>query len=171
MKNFFIKNEKLLNVGVIIGFISFFLTFLTTFSLQMDKMSIIKISFLPLIFGFYYFFTFIISSVISLNKINSITHKNREKQPNKLKQILFIAVVSFALYYILDSIVFFFDDSLSKDYANGILSITENPTEKDITEIENLSKLPFCIQNSFLNIISFFFSILFSYIFVKKFKD
>ena len=55
MKNFLIKNEKLINVGVIIGLISFFLTFLTTFSLQMDKMSIIKISFLPLIFGFYYF--------------------------------------------------------------------------------------------------------------------
>jgi hypothetical protein len=171
MKKFYSKNEQIINTALMIGMISFILTFLTTFFMQSGKMTILKVSFLPLIFGFFYFFTFVIISIYNLNIINLKIYQAKEKQSNKFKQLLMIIIISFGIYYILDSIVFFIDDSLSKDYANGILAITENPTQKDIKEIDDLSKLPFSTQNFVFNFVSAFFSLLFSFIFVKKFKD
>ena len=168
MKKIYSQNEIIIKNGFLIGFFSFFMTFMTTFNMQLSEMNLVKLAFLPFIFGFFYFIIFSSFSIIILNKYNNKIFQVNGFKERKIKQILIIFVVSFFTYYLLDSIVFLFDNNLSKEFADGLLKITENPTFNEIEEIKALSKLPFSFQNFILNIISAFFSILFTYIFVKK---
>jgi hypothetical protein len=168
MKKIYTQNETLFLNGFLIGLICFFITFIITFLLQLNEMSLLKIAFLPFVFGFFYFFIFVIYTVIFLNKYNKKIFLKGEVNEKRFKQILIVFVVSFLSYYILDCIVFLFDSSLSQEFADGLLKITENPTAQEMEEINALSKMPFSVQNFILNIISAFFSILFAYIFVKK---
>ena len=168
MKKIYSQNETIIQNGFLIGFFSFFMTFITPFIMQLSEMSLVKIAFLPFVFGFYYFFIFVIYSVIRLNKYNNKIFQATGVKERKIKQILIIFIVSFLTYYLLDTIVFLFDNNLSKEFADGLLKITENPTSNEVEEINTLSKLPFSFQNFILNFISAFFSILFTYIFIKK---
>jgi hypothetical protein len=168
MKKIYSQNETIIQNGFLIGFFSFFMTFITAFIMQLSEMSLVKIAFLPFVFGFYYFFIFVIYSVIRLNKYNNKIFQATGVKERKIKQILIIFIVSFLTYYLLDTIVFLFDNNLSKEFADGLLKITENPTSNEVEEINTLSKLPFSFQNFILNFISAFFSILFTYIFIKK---
>jgi carbon starvation protein CstA len=171
MKKFYTNNEKLINIGFYIGLITFILTFSVTSIMQLNKLTILKISFLPLVFGFFYFFTSIILTIYNVNKINYESYKKRIIQKNKFKQILLITIISVLVYHFFDTFMYFIDDSLSKEYANGLLSITENPTKKDIEEINEMANLPFGIQNFIINFISIVFSFIFSLIFTKKYSD
>jgi hypothetical protein len=171
MKKFYTNNEKLINIGFYIGLITFILTFSVTSIMQLNKLTILKISFLPLVFGFFYFFTSIILTIYNVNKINYESYKKRINQKNKFKQILLITIISVLVYHFFDTFMYFIDDSLSKEYANGLLSITENPTKKDIVEINEMANLPFGIQNFIINFISIVFSFILSSIFTKRYSD
>lgn len=147
MKNFYNKTKPFISIGLLIGAVTFFLTFLTTFYMNYDNLSIIEISLLPLISGFFFFFAL---TFIGINQLNNINIKNNFISINNYYQILIIFIVSFITYLLIDSLIFIFDKSLSHNYSNGLINLTEEINKNEIEEFKKFGKLPFSIQNFIL---------------------
>ena len=145
------KTKPFISTGILIGLITFFLTFLTTFYMNYDNLSLLEISLLPLIGGFFFFFTL---TFIGVNQLNRINIENDFISINHYYQVLIILIISFATYLLVDSLIFIFDKSLSENYSQGLINLTEEINENEIKEFEKFGKLPFSIQNFVLTLIA-----------------
>ena len=151
MNKLYKRIKPLISISVLIGLITFFLTFLTTFYMNYDNLSIVEISLLPLIGGFFFFFSL---TFIGVNQLNKINIENDFVLINRYYQVLIILVISFATYLLADSLIFIFDKSLSENYSQGLINLTEEMDNNEIQEFEKFGKLPFGIQNFVLTLIA-----------------
>ena len=162
------KYTPIFEIGVLEGFITFVLTFLITFCWNSDGLGLLEFSFLPLIAGFFLFFTVLILNIIYLNKIIKNSFRVSENQRfNKYIMLSIVLVTSVFTYTIIDFLVFLFDDSLPKEYAKGLIEFLRkngSPTEG----MEEFSNLSFGIQNLISNLVSSFIACLLSIPFIKK---
>ncbi len=117
MKKLYKKIKPFTGIGILIGLITFFLTFLTTFYMNYGNLSIIEISLLPLTGGFFFFFSL---TFIGINQLNKINIENDFILINRYCQILIILIISFATYLLADSLIFIFDKSLSENYKTVV---------------------------------------------------
>lgn len=123
LRNFIIEN------GLIVGFITFFLSFITIFYWQYNGFEEFELILLSLITSFYLFIVNTIYSYFIFNRF----YKNIES-PKKPKRRYLIAMVIFAsiiLIILLDSLVFFIDDSVSIEYLNYLNSLDESNAEEE----------------------------------------
>ena len=151
MKKLYKKIKPFTGIGILIGLITFFLTFLTTFYMNYGNLSIIEISLLPLTGGFFFFFSL---TFIGINQLNKINIENDFILINRYCQILIILIISFATYLLADSLIFIFDKSLSENYSQGLINLTEEMNNNEIQEFEKFGKLPFGMQNFVLTLIA-----------------
>ncbi|MEM0542914.1 DUF4199 family protein [Flavobacterium sp. j3] len=161
------KIIPLVELGMLIGVITFLLTLLTTTLLQNNGISMGEVIMLPLIGGFYLFLTIIIVNIIGINKVRKLDIKKTEQPLKKLYQVLIVILISILIYTILDSIYFLFDNSLSKDYASSLEDLLQSSGEKT-DDIKDFEMLPFSVQNIFSSIFSAIIAGLISLPFIKK---
>lgn len=162
-----IKREMpLIEIGFLIGVVTFLFTLLTTTLWQNDGISMGETIMLPLIGGFYLFLSIIIVNIIGINKVRKIIVKNGEQPIKKLYQVLIVLFFSIFAYTLFDSIYFLFDNSLSKDYASSLEALLQSSGEKT-DDIKDFEKLPFSVQNIFSSIFSAIVAGLISLPFIK----
>ena len=161
------KEIPLIELGILIGVITFILTFLTTTLWQNDGISMGETILLPLIGGFYLFLSIIIFNIIGINKVRKLIIKNGGQPMKRIYEVLIVILISIMIYTLLDSICFIFDDSLSNDYASSLEALLKSTGEKT-DDIKDFEKLPFSIQNIFSSIFSAIISGLISLPFIKK---
>lgn len=161
------KEIPLIELGILIGVISFILTYLTTTIWQTKGISMGEAIMLPLVGGFYLFLSITIGNIIGINKVRKLNKKNGGQQVKKIYEILIVIFISILIYTSFDSICFLFDDSLSKDYANSLEELLKSSGEST-DDIKDFDKLPFSIQNIFSTIFSAIISGLISLPFIKK---
>ncbi|WP_396147807.1 hypothetical protein [Flavobacterium sp.] len=149
-----IKKEKaLIEIGFLIGVVTFLFTLLTTTLWQNDGISMGETIMLPLIGGFYLFLSIIIVNIVGINKVRKLAIKNNEQPIKKIYQVLIVLFISIFAYTLFDSIYFLFDNSLSKDYASSLEALLQSSGEKT-DDIKDFEKLPFSVQNIFSSIFS-----------------
>lgn len=163
-----IKKEILtIELGVLIGLITFTLTLLTTFFWQGNGFTMGETLMLPLIGGFYLFVTTIIVNIIGINRVRKLTQKNNILNIKKLYQVIIVLLISILAYTLLDSIYFIFDNSLSIDYANSLEALLKS-TGENTDDMKDFEKLPFSVQNIFSSLFSAILSGLISLPFIKS---
>lgn len=168
MKKLFKKTSPYISNGILIGFITFFLTFITTFYLNYDNLSLIEVSLLPFIGGFFFYFSL---TFISINQLNKINIESNFITINRYYQILLLLIISFITYLLLDSFIFIFDSSLSENYSQGLINLAENNNQNEIEEFKKFGKIPFDLQNFVLTIIAGIVSYITILVTMKKKKS
>jgi len=168
MKKFLKKTSPYISNGILIGFITFFLTFITTFYLNYDNLSLIEVSLLPFIGGFFFYFSL---TFVSINQLNKINIENNFITINRYYQILLLLTISFITYLLLDSFIFLFDRSLSENYSQGLINVAENTDKNEIEEFKKFGKIPFGLQNFVLTIIAGIVSYITILVSMKKKKN
>lgn len=161
------KQLPLIELGMLIGVITFTLTLLTTTLWQNDGISMGEGIMLPFIGGLYLFLSIIIINIVGINKVRKVAIKNNEQPIKKLYQVLIIVVITVFTYTLFDSIYFLFDNSLSRDYAKSLEALLQSTGEKT-DDIKDFDKLPFSVQNIFSSIFSAILTGLISLPFIKK---
>lgn len=161
------KSIPTIELGVLIGILTFLLTVLTTTFWQNNGISLGELVMLPLIGGFYLFITTMFINVIGLNKIRRLDVKNNAIPIKKIYQVLIIIGVSVFVYTSLDSIYFLFDSSLSEEYASSLETFL-NSSEESTDDIKDFEKIPFSMQNVFSSITSAIITGLISLPFIKS---
>jgi hypothetical protein len=165
-----LQNKKIMPIielGIIVGAITFILTIITTTFWQSEGISVGETIMLPLVGGFYLFFTILTVNIIGINKIRRVSIKKNELTFKKLYQVLIILMFSVLIYTLLDFIYFLLDDSLSKDYANSLEALMKSTGEKT-DDFKDFEKLPFSIQNIFSSLFSSIVAGIISLAFIKN---
>ena len=168
MKKLFKKTRPYISNGILIGFITFFLTFITTFYLNYDNLSLIEVSLLPFIGGFFFYFSL---TFISINQLNKINIESNFITINRYYKILLLLIISFITYLLLDSFIFIFDSSLSENYSQGLINLAKNNNQNEIEEFKKFGKIPFGLQNFVLTIIAGIVSYITILVTMKKKKS
>jgi len=160
------KVIPLLELGMLVGVITFLLTLLTTTLWQFDGISMIELIMLPLVGGFYLFLSIIVVNIVGINKVRKLNIKSNMQPIKKFYQVLIVISISILFYTLLDSIYFIFDNSLSTDYASSLESVL-SATGESTADFKDFEKLPFSIQNIFSSISVAIISGLISLPFIK----
>jgi len=160
------KVIPLLELGMLVGVITFLLTLLTTTLWQFDGISMIELIMLPLVGGFYLFLSIIVVNIVGINKVRKLNIKSNMQPIKKFYQVLIVISISILFYTLLDSSYFIFDSSLSTDYASSLESVL-SATGESTADFKDFEKLPFSIQNIFSSISVAIISGLISLPFIK----
>lgn len=161
--------EHLLALSLIVGSAVFMLSLITTLRWQNEGFDLLEVSFMSIISGVYFMIIIIIANVIGLNMYIRDAIKSGHQPILKILQILLIFVSSFVIYILLDSAFFIFDGSISKEYAESLLELSQkNGGTLEESSLSDFANLPFSLQNG---IITSVFALIGSFIslpFIKK---
>lgn len=151
MKNKFI--EPVLEASLLIGLLTFFITFVIYFWRQSSGLNIIDIIMLPLIPALFLFVLPVIINRITIKKFYNKTDFDDISIKSKYKIVLSICLTTLFIFSFLDIFFFMFDNSFPKDYSASFvkLIIQNMGTTEEVIEAKNIAELPYSYQNIILN--------------------
>lgn len=169
MKNLIQKTEDLFMLSLITGVLVFLVSLTTVLLWTKDGISLLEVAFMPIISGLYYFILIIVANIIGLNRYIRTTVRDGRTPIIRTLQVLFVLIVSFIIYVFLDSSYFMFDNSISSDYAEALIELSEkNNGSVDIDSVSGFAQIPFSLQNGIITFVFAFIGSLISLIFIKK---
>ncbi|QKX06714.1 hypothetical protein HN014_17925 [Aquimarina sp. TRL1] len=151
-----------IETGILVGVSLFSLTFLTTFLWQINGLNTRELVLLSVIAGVYLIVLTVLINYVRLNPFFYQLKQQFSKRCKRRNAIFLVLGISILIYFILDSIVYFVDDSLAVDYWNFLISL--DPQK----EAENIVAYPFAIINSVVTFVFGIFGALVSFFLVKK---
>ncbi|MFN6327405.1 MAG: hypothetical protein ACK5UE_11450 [Chitinophagales bacterium] len=160
--------KLILKPSLYIGLLSASVLYTIFSYLQKDGISILECSFNSFFSGIILLILCLFVPIFSINK----KLIKEELFPIKAGKLfiffIFILLLGNIIYIALDYLIFFFDNSISKDISEALIKIpgTENFATK--TEILKLRNFPLAIINWVSNLFFGFIGILISYFIVKK---
>lgn len=161
--------EHLLGISLIVGSIVFILSLITILRWQDEGFDLLEVSFMSIISGVYFMIVIIVVNIIGLNMYIRDTIKSGHQPILRILQILLIFVLSFVIYLLLDSVFFIFDSSISKEYAESLIELSQkNGGKLEESSLSDFANLPFSLQNG---IITSVFALIGSFIslpFIKR---
>lgn len=159
--------DTIIQLSAFIGIITFTLSYATASYWQKDGFSLVEVSLLTILTGFYFFITIIVGNAVGLNKyIRSIINEGC-KAVKRRYLVLLVLLFSFMFYLLFDTIIFFVDKSISIDYANALMELA-TANNDSLQGIDDFAKIPFAIQNGIATFIFALIGALASILFLKK---
>ena len=139
-----IKKRKIITQienGLIVGLLTYFAYFLTTFYWQLNEISEFELIMLSVISGLFLLLISPIYLFFSLKKF----YRNLEEnlKPKKRYFIALIMITSIITFILLDCLVFLIDNSLSKEYLDYLNSLEPNSEIDTILPMSILNIVPF----------------------------
>lgn len=147
--------------GIIVGAITFLLTFITILYWQGNGLNDVELTLMSVLAGFILLLSQIIVNI-------TVNRKRGFKTGESFKKryiVLIVFSVSFVTYITLDSLYFLYDDSLSLDYISFLNDSITSAADKVI------DVYPFGLFNSFVTVIIGFIGTGISAFLIKKNKD
>src|SRR5690606_38806282 len=134
---------------------------------QSDSFDLVETSLLPFIGGVFFAICVIIVGIFGLNSYLKQETETVQKKKNRFLLALGIFIIAFFLFLIIDYLVFLFDNSIPKDYAEALynIAVTYNSSTAGIDEISDTA---FGITNSLITLIMGFIGCMISIPFLKK---
>lgn len=160
--------ELILKLSIYIGLLSSSLLYTIFSYLQKDGISILECSFNSFFSGIILLLLYLFVPIFSISK--KLTQE--ELFPIKTGKLfvffIFVLLLGNIIFIALDYLIYFFDNSISKDISEAMIKIpgTENFATK--TEILKLKNYPLAIINWVSNLFFGSVGILISYFIVKK---
>jgi len=166
--------EAIFRAGVICGFATFVLNFITISYWQRDGFDFLEIALMTIMAGLFLFISTLPTNISFLNKGIRDAIKADTPMIKRIYQVLLSLVIAMITFLILDAIFFIIDDSISQDYANMLKEMAERNGDT-LPGFDDFASLPFGIQNAIFTFTIGFLGSLVSLAFVKKdgelFKD
>ncbi|WP_421889863.1 hypothetical protein [Marinoscillum sp.] len=146
MKSWLNQYADLFKAGLVNGLLSFIFIISTLLYWKSDGFSVLEISFMAILGGFFYFFTCLSVSVWLINDHIKNARSSQEKPGNKWVAILLILIVGFVVLLLLDLIYYQIDNSISLEFAEALKALMQQ-NNQSINGIDEFAKLPFLMQN------------------------
>ena len=153
--------------GLVCGFSTFALNFMTVSYWKSDGFDFLEIAFITIIAGLYMFISILPSNIYFLNKGIKDAIESESMLINRTIQVLLSLVVAMLIFLLLDLLLFTLDDSIPQTYANMLKEMAESNGD-DLPGFEGFAKLPLGIQNAILTFTIGLIGALVSLIFIKK---
>ncbi len=159
--------ESIFTAGIICGFATFVLNFITISYWQRDGFDFLEIALMTIMAGLFLFISILPSNTYFLNKGIRNAIKADSFVIKRIYQVLLSLIIAMIVFLILDAIFFIIDDSISQDYANMLKEMAERNGDT-LPGFDDFASLPFGIQNAILTFIIGLLGSLVSLAFVKK---
>lgn len=144
--------------GLMVGFLTYTLSFIITFYWQLDGFNEFNLIFLSIITGL---ILLIISPIFLYFNIKKFyLNFESDKKPKRRYLIALVMIIAIITIVLIDSIVFFIDDSVSIEYLDYLNSLDPNNIQESV--------LPMSIYNLATIIIFGFLSYAISVLIIKK---
>lgn len=157
----------IIQLSAFIGITTFILSYATASFWQRDGFSLMEISLLSLLAGFYFFVAIIVGNAIGLNKYMRSVISEGQKTIKRGYLVLLVLFFSFLFYLLSDTLIFFIDKSISADYGNALIKLAA-ANNKSLDGVEAFVKIPFGLQNAIATFICALLGALASILFIKK---
>ena len=146
MKSWLHRYADLFKAGLVNGLLSFILIICTLLYWKSDGFSVLEISFMAILGGFFYFFTCLGVSVWHINDHNKNARSRQEKPGKRWVAILLVLILGFVVLLLLDTVYFLIDDSISLEFAEALKTLMKQ-NNQSIKGIDEFARLPFLTQN------------------------
>jgi hypothetical protein len=157
-----------IQAALIIALTTFILSYVILYQWQKDGFSIMEISVMALLTAIIIFFIII---AVNIWHVNNYRKKSIVKGINPIKKVwsvIIIAIASFTLLSLFDSLLFYFvDKSIPQSYAEGLGDLLKS-SGQSTESLNEFNEMPFMLQNGIVIFIAAIIGSLISLIFIKK---
>ncbi len=165
--SFFKNHYSMFISGLLLAFLLLFFTYITCCTLQDDGFNVMEMTILTFLPGLYFFLLALVIFPISVNKLTRDFIALNKKRLNRFIALLFGLCTAIFFYFLFDHFLFYFDNSISYDFAKALSKI---PSQGNLSRADLIAfgNEPFCMQTGIITVFLGTIGASFSLLLMKK---